>query len=166
MANKRTELKVSPGKSTVQAVTNSLNKHGEIKGNNKKETRNLRALCPHHKITKKGKIKPTVYNDGNGTCTCEMCGHKFPTHLFDKDETQKIIGRVTQLLDQGRYMCEAADLGKETKAYLATTSVQVSHLPKIYAKIKRVVEKSENTKRKKKGNRNSRGGSEAYGGWR
>lgn len=165
--NKKTEIKVGSGKSTVQIVTNSLNKHGEIRGDNKKETKNLKAMCPHHKITKKGKIKPTVYNDGNGTCTCEMCGHKFPTHLFDKDEIGKIVGKMTQTLDQARYMAEAADLGKETKAYLAQTSVSVSHFPKTYGKIKHVVEKSENTKKKKNRNRNGgRGGSESYGGWR
>lgn len=164
--DKRTELKVAAGKSSVQVVTNSLNKHGEIRGENKKETKNLRALCPHHKITKKGKIKPTVYNDGNGTCTCEMCGHKFPTHLFDKDETSKIVGKMTQMLDQSRYMAEAADLGKETKNYLAQTSVQVAHFPKTYGKIKRVVEKSDSTKKRKNKNRNGRGGSETYGGWR
>lgn len=163
---KKVELKVGQGKSSVQVVTNSLNKHGEIKGRDKKETRNLRAMCPHHKITRKGKIKPAVYNDGNGTCTCEMCGHKFPTHLFDKDETSKIVGKVTQLLDQSRYMAEAANLGKETKRYLAETSVSVSHLPKTYGKIKRVVEKSENTKKRKNKNNRGRGGSETYGGWR
>lgn len=164
--DKRTEIKVAGGRSTVQVVTNSLNKHGEIRGKDKKESKNLKAMCPHHKITKKGKIKPTVYNDGNGTCTCEMCGHKFPTHLYDKDETGKIVGKMTQLLDQSRYLAEAADLGKDTKQYLASTSVSVSHFPKTYGKIKKVVEKSENTKRRKNKGRGGRGGSEVYGGWR
>lgn len=164
MAEKTREVRM--GKSTVQAVTNSLNKHGEIKGKDKKETKNLRAMCPHHKITKKGKIKPTIYNDGNGTCICEMCGHRFPTHLYTNDETKKVVGEMTQILDQSRYLAEAADLGKDTKAYLAQTSVSVAHFPKTYKKIRKVVEKSESTKRRKNKGHNQKGGSESYGGWR
>lgn len=166
MAEKNKNLRVGSGKSTVQLITNSLNKHGEIRGESKKETKNLKAMCPHHKMTKKGKIKPTVYNDGNGTCTCEMCGHSFTTHLYGNDEVKKSVGEIVQLLDQSRYMAEAADLGKETKAYLAQTSVSMSHFPKTYKKIRKVIEKTENTKRKKNKNRNQRGGSESYGGWR
>lgn len=152
--------------SIVATITNNLNKHGEIKGANKKETKNLRAMCPHHKINKKGKIKPTVYNDGNGTCTCEMCGAKFTTHLYNNEETDKIVGKFKGMLDQARYMCEAADLGKDTSSYLAKLSVDVSHFGKTYGKIKHVVERTENMKRKKKDNRSRGNGSENYGGWR
>lgn len=154
--------------SVIATITNSLNKHGEIKGANKKEKKNLKAMCPHHKITKKGKIKPTVSNDGNGTCKCEMCGHEFTTHLFTKDETKENTGKFVEMLDQARYMAQAADLGKDTNMYLAKLSVDVSHFNKVYGKIKHVVERSDNMKKKKKGHRNNNngGGSSNYGGWR
>lgn len=154
--------------SIVATITNNLNKHGEIKGENKKETKNLKAMCPHHKITKKGKIRPTVTNDGNGTCYCSMCGHKFSTHLYTKDETKKIVGKFTGMLDQARFMNEAADLGKDTGAYLARLSVETSHFKKTYGKIKKAVERTEHVKKKKRGNNNRNGGNSStnYGGWR
>lgn len=163
----KAELRVD-GKSTVQAVTNSLNKHGEIRGDSKKETKNLKAMCPHHKVTKKGKIKPTVINDGRGTCICEMCGHRFPTKLYSSEDTHAAVDAVTTILDQARFMAEAADLGKDTKMYLARTSVDIAHLPKTYGKIRHVTEKNDAIKKHKKKNRGNevRGGSESYGAWK
>lgn len=149
----------------VAAVTESLNKHGEIKAKNKKETKNLKAMCPHHKINKKGKIKPTVCNDGNGVCYCTMCGHKFSTHLYTNDESKKIIDKFTGMLDQARFMNEAADLGKETGNYLGRLSVDTSHFGKTYKKIKKAVERTEHVKKKKRDRRNNNGGN-SYGGWK
>lgn len=150
----------------VATITNSLNKHGEIKGKSKKETKNLKLMCPHHKFNKKGKKKPTVYNDGNGTCVCTMCGARIPTHLYNNDETDKIQGKFKSVLDQARFMAESADLGKETSTFLARLSVDVGHFGKTYKKIRHVVQKSENMKKKKKDNTNRGNGSENYGGWR
>lgn len=163
MAKKNENINIKG--SIVATITNNLNKHGEIRGGNKKETKNLRAMCPHHKLTKKGKIKPTVINDGNGTCLCTMCGHKFSTHLYTKDEVKKTTGKFTGMLDQARFMNEAADLGKESASYLAKLSVEVSHFPKTYGKIKKAVERTENVKKKKNKN-NGDGGTTNYGGWR
>jgi hypothetical protein len=153
---------------TIVMVTNSLNKHGEIRGASKKETKNLRALCPHHKLNKKGKKKPTVSNNGNGLCTCEMCGSSFTTHLYNKDELDKIVGKINNVLSQARYIVASADLGKEAEQFFARTSVEMAQLPKAYSKIKNAVERSENLKKKKKGkDKNYSGsGSENYGGWR
>lgn len=164
---KENDVKIVKG-SIVATITNSLNKHGEIKGQNKKETKNLRAMCPHHRINKKGKIKPTIWNDGNGTCTCEMCGAKFTTHLYNKEELDKILGKTKAVLDQSRYMCESADLGKETAQFLADLSVKFSQFGKTYGKMKHSVERSENMKKKKngKGKKTNGSGSENYGGWR
>lgn len=160
---KKNELDIKG--SLVATITNNLNKHGEIRGESKKQRKMLKAACPHHKITKKGKIKPTIYNDGNNTCTCEMCGAKFTTHLHTKEETKKIVGNMKEMLDQARFMNQAADLGKETATYLAKLSVDVSHFSKTYGKIKKAVERSENVKNKKKKNRGNGGGS-SYGAWR
>ena len=136
--------------STVAEVTNNLNKHGEIRGKSKNETKNLRALCPHHKINKKGKVKMTIVNDGNGTCTCLMCGRKFRTALYDKDEVKGHVEDVREVLDQARFMNVAADLGKETELYLAKLSVDVSHLPKTYKRIRKATERSDAIKNKKR----------------
>ena len=50
--------------SVAERISKSLNKHGEIKGENKKETKILKAMCNHHKLTKQQKIKAMVYNNG------------------------------------------------------------------------------------------------------
>ena len=164
--NKKNKFDVENIKgSIVGAVTNSLNKHGEIRGETKKETKNLKAMCPHHKITKKGKIKPTIFNDGQGTCTCEMCGAKFTTHLYNKEESDKIIGKMKGMLDQARFMNQAADTGKETQIYLAKLSVDVSHFGKTYGRIKKAVERTDSIKKKKNKSNNHYNGS-SYGSWK
>lgn len=161
--NKNNEVNIKG--SIVATVTDSLNKHGEIRGSSKKETKNLKAMCPHHKITKKGKIKPTIYNDGQGTCTCEMCGAKFTTHLYSKEESNKVIGKMKMMLDQARFMNQAADTGKETGLYLAKLSVDLSHFGKTYGRMKKAVERTEDMKKRKNKSRNNAGGSN-YGSWK
>lgn len=154
--------------SIVAKISSKLNKHGEIRGKNKKETKTLRAMCPGNAINKKGKLKARIYNDGNGTCTCLMCTKKFPTELYSKGKVSHMVKDMGALLHQARFMVVSADLGKETEEYLARLSVDVEHLPKVYGKIKHAVEKREHIRNKKKGgNRKNRGsGSESYGAWR
>ena len=167
MANNNNQS--SRGKSTkeiVRRVSNSLNKHGEIsKGKNGK---NLKASCPHHKINKKGKIKPATINNGNGECTCEMCGAVISTRLYNKDDLNKICGDFKGLLDQSRYITVAANLGDDTMGYLTDLSVKASHFKKCYKRIKKTVEKTEKTKgrRKKRSGSGDGASSSSYGGWR
>ena len=152
-------------KNITAVITNHLNKHGEIRGENKKETKNLKLACNHHKITKKGKIKPTIFNDGNGMCVCEMCGARFSAVLYEKDESKKIIGKVKGMLDQAKFMNQAYDTGKDTQVYLTKLSVDLGHFGKTYGKIKKAAERLENVKKKKKGNNRSSQGSN-YGSWK
>ena len=82
--------------SITAKITDSLNKRGEIKGRNKKETKNLKAMCMHHKYTKKGKLRPEIINDGAGKCTCTMCTHSFSTEIKKKEKV--IYVSILQLL--------------------------------------------------------------------
>lgn len=149
----------------VATITANLNKHGEIKGSNKKETKNLKAMCPHHKETKKGKNKAMVWNNGDGSLKCTMCDNRVPTDLKSKEDVKKTISPTQDLLSQARYMTVAADLGKEEQAYFARLSVDLANFPKVYGRVKHIVEKRENMRKRKKknGNRNNSG---VYGGWR
>ena len=168
--SKNSEIQI-PGKtgkqSITQLITRNLNKHGEIKGKNKKETKNLRSMCCHHKYTKKGKLRPAIYNDGNGVCTCELCGQKFTTHLASGEEIKEVTGNFMQYVNQSKYATVAASLGKDTETYLAKMSVDVNHFPKVYGRINKAIEKKEKTKKRK--NKNKRGltsDSDSYGSWR
>lgn len=162
------DFKKQNGKqATVVKVTNSLNKHGVIKGKDKKETKMLKWQCPHHKLTKKGKLKSMIYNDGNGVCSCSMCGHKFPPRIANKTEIAKVVNKTIQYVDQARYMVTAADLGQESETYLERLSVDINRFPKVYGRIGHVINKHDNTKKKKNKNRNryNDSGSSSYGGW-
>lgn len=153
-------------KNITAYLTDHLNKHGELRGANKEETRRLRDMCLHHKITKKGKTKPAVTNDGNGTCYCPMCGHKFSTHLWSEKEIKEKVAAVMNVLDQSKFMTVSADFGKEVEKYLVNLSVELGKLPKIYKKQRKVVEKRDHVKNKKKKKSYNNTSSSSYGSWR
>lgn len=157
---------VAPKGDITKIITESLNKHGEIKGNGKKDTKNKKAICNHHRYNKKGKVKPMIWNDGAGKATCDACGHSFPTSLYGKDKTHKITKEFVTMLDQKRYLAQAADLGEDVKYYLATLSLNASHFEKVSNNIERVVAKQEQAKHKKKKSGNRDYGRENLGGWR
>lgn len=157
----------SNSKSITALISASLNKHGRIKGKTKKETKNLKASCLHHIITKKGKKRPKVANNGNGVCECYLCDKKFRTKLYDDSELKENLAAFSGMVEQAKFMAEAADLGEDTKKYLVETALDVSKFSKTYRKIRHVVEKTSNLKKKKKKNNgNNGGGSQNYGGWR
>lgn len=161
--NKNLNLK---SKDSIKLVTESLNKHGEIKGNSKKETKLIRNMCPHHKYNKKGKIKPGVYNDGNGVCVCTLCNSKFPTSVYDDDKLDKATNQFMSMLQQAKYMSVATGCDNETTSYLGQVCVNVQAAKKTYKKIRRIAEKTENIKNKKNKKNNSYSSSDNYGSWR
>lgn len=162
--NHQIEAKVLK-KGVVQVISENLNKHGEIKGHDKKETKNLKAMCMHHKISKKGRVKPTIINHGDGRITCTMCDHEFPAPTYSDQELETAVSDFQKLLDHAKFMAVAADFGKDTSNYLAFLSVQVNNFSKTYRKMKKVAEKAENIKKKKNG-KGSNSGSQQYGSWK
>ena len=162
------QIPMGKNQSIVKIITQSLNKHGEIKGRDKQETKNLKDMCMHHKLTKKGVLRPAIYNDGNGVCTCELCGKKFTTHLATKGEIKDVTANLMQYVDQAKYSTVAADLGKQTEGYLADLSIKVRQFKKVYSRVKKAINKKENTKKKKKKSRRGNNGSDSdsFGSWR
>ena len=53
----------------IQVTNKALTKKGRLKGKNKKETKALKNACMHHKINRKGKLKPAYFIQDND-CTC------------------------------------------------------------------------------------------------
>lgn len=159
------EMKGSP----IKRITESLNKHGEIKGSSKKETKILRGLCVHHKYNKKGKIVAEIVNDGEGTCTCLMCRHEFTTKLPTMKELDEIVDEMIKLNDQAKFMAVSVDAGDETIKYLAAMGVQLMNYKKTYSKLKSIAERQETIKngkkKKSKGKDNFGSGSGNYGSW-
>ena len=147
----------------VRLITNASDKKGRIRGKNKKETKQLIAMCPHHKYNKKGKIKPIIEYD-DGVCTCYLCGAQFPAVPYDNDSFNKIHTDMTEVIDQAKYMAVEIGAGPETQEFLSSYAVQHKKFKKTYNKIKDVAVKQSRVK-KKKHNGSSGGGSSRYGSW-
>lgn len=147
----------------VQMVTRAINKKGRLKGKNKKETKMLKASCPHHRYNKKGKLKPTIFNNNDGTCICTMCGGKFPAKFYDNDQLGQIVGDMRTLNEQSKYMAVATGSGDSTVEYFSQTGAILSKYKKAYKKVRSFADKQSNIKNKKK--KKVATGSSQYGGW-
>lgn len=160
---------IKNGKSLVSTITNNLNKHGEIKGENKKETKKLKAVCPHHRVNKKGKIRPTIENH-DGVCYCKMCGAEFRAPLYENKELSAIVNKYKGVLNQAKFITQSADMGENMIGFFANANIYASETKKQYKKIRKIAEKSDRIKKKKGGKNRNNGGynsnsSDNYGSW-
>lgn len=149
----------------VAAISKSLNKKGRIKGKNKKETKYLMRACAHHYINRKGKVKPKIFNDSNGTCVCELCNRTFPTKPQTKAEVKDLISPILGLANQATFAAVSGDLGEKAVEKLVNFKVFIEEFPRDYSRVMKAVSKEDNIKKKKKKNGNGGGGSSQYGGW-
>ena len=159
---------IKNGKTLAATITQNLSKHGEIKGDNKKITKKMKAACPHHKINKKGKIRPTIAND-NGVCYCKMCGAQFRAPLYQNKELSSIVNKYQGVLEQSKFIVQSADMGEDMLAFFANANIYASETKKQYKKIRKIAEKSDRIKKKSKKNNNGgyNGGnsSDNFGSW-
>ena len=151
---------------TLMLIAKNVTKKGKIKGSNKKETKQLKLMCPHHRITKKGAVKKTLIpggTDENGQYfVCELCKAKVYTKFFDDAKVEQTVGDMDALLQQLKFMGTASGANKVTD-FAAQACVMNKHVKKSYIRTRNVLKKSGNVKKKKKnGNGN---GSNVYGSW-
>ena len=146
---------------SVVKITKALTKKGKLKGNNKKETKMLKHICPHHKINKKGKVVPTIFNNGD-YCVCTMCKHKFPASFYTNDEYDEAIGTMTEMNDQAKFMSVATNAGDNMVDYFANMGAMLGTFKKNAKKLRNVAEKQGSVKQKKKKHNQ---GSSMYGSW-
>ena len=147
----------------VNRYTKALNKKGVLKGRNKKETRALVGGCPHHKLNKHGKVKPTIFIKDGDTCVCTMCGAEFRAHFFNNNDQRDIIDPMIELNNHNKYISNATNAGDEASEYFSQVGVLLSSYYKNSKKVRNVAEKQDSVKKKKK--HNNRGGSSAFGTW-
>jgi len=143
-------------------VSRSTTKKGLLKGKNKKETKNLRAICPHHKITKNGNIKKML-EVSNDYCICLMCGARFPASLFKNDEIEEIVGDMKELNNQAKFLATATNAGNQMNDYFAEMGARLRTYKKNVIKVRNVADRQQNVKKKNK-KRDSYGSSQ-YGKW-
>lgn len=146
---------------SVMKITKSLTKKGKLKGSNKKETKLLNAICPHHKMNKKGKIVPTIFNNGD-YCVCQLCGEKFPAIFYTNDNIGEIVGNMEELNNQNKFMAVATNAGDGINDFFTNFAVQLMTYKKNSKKLRNIAEKQGSVKEKKKRRNN---GSNMYGSW-
>ncbi len=149
-------------------ISKADRKHGKIKGKNKKETKQLRLMCPHYKITKKGHVKATIIpapgvdENGHKYCVCEQCGATVRTKFLTDEDVAKVIGDAMDMFQQLKYMGTAVGSDK-TVDLAAQVCVLLKAGKKGYLRTRDIAKKSGNMKKKK--NKNNGRGSNFYGSW-
>ena len=160
---KRYQLKIGEGQKLIQVHTDALNKHGELKGRNKKETKLLQATCCHHKLGKHGKIKMRVNPDQQaGMAHCTMCGHDFRIEPYTKEQRNEVINNFIELVDQTKYFAMASRVSEANIRQLAEASIVAEITRKINKKTTKAVVKQNNIDKKSRKNRST----STLGNWR
>lgn len=148
----------------VKIVSNSINGKGKIRGN-KKQKREVKAICNHYIYTRKGKLKPTIEPEGRGKCRCYICGDIVPMDLLQEGEIIKETKRVYDRVSQAAFMAQSLDAGKNVVAQITDTKNLLKKFPKTYTNLRKVAEKLDRTTKNKKKNKNHNGGSSSLGQW-
>ena len=141
-------------KNLVELHSKSLNKHGVLKGKNKKETKVLKATCMHHKYNKKGKLKSRISDvDKNGICHCTMCETDFRALPYNKEDRRKALDESLNLIDNTKFYITAVDPKNEAaQRLLAEADVAMRLVAKYNKKVTKIVMKKDNLTEKKKKN--------------
>lgn len=147
---------------SVEIITKKLNKKGKLKGKNKKETKMLKAVCPHHHYNKKHKLIPDIRNDGHGHCICLKCGAVFKAGWYDNDELHALTDDAKEFLNAGKFASVATHAGSKAVDVFTKATVAMEESAKVYKKIRKIGKKSESIHKKKK--KNNYGGGQ-YGSW-
>ena len=147
----------------LRRYTNAINKKGELKGSNKKETKSLRGGCVHHKYNKHGNPKATIFINDGSTCNCTLCKGSFPAVFYDNKSIHDIVDEMVELNNHNKYIAVASNAGEEVVEYFSMIGSMLAFYPKNSKKVRNVAQKQDNVKKKKK--HHNGGGSSAYGSW-
>ena len=147
---------------SVVEVTKAINKKGKLKGKNKKETKTLKGICPHHKITKRGRIKPTIFINSDEYAICTLCKHRFPTRFLDDDQLDERIDAMEELNDMNKFAAVATNSGDSMSDYFSNMGAMFTTYKKNSKKLRAVGRKRDKIQKKKK---QQRTGSSMYGSW-
>ena len=146
---------------SIMLINKHLTKKGKLKGRNKKETKQLKAGCMHHKITRRGKLKPAYFIQDD-QCVCRLCHHKFPAKFLEKHEVDDIFDGMTELVDQYKYLTVALNAGSAAQDFAAQFSMNIPKIKKGYKKVTNIAKKQTKIRKKKHKKYN---GSSQYGSW-
>lgn len=146
----------------VKLISNHVNKKGKLRGE-KHEKKMLRNACPHHVITKKGKLRATTEQDGKGNVRCYICGDIIPMKFADDTEIRKSTNGFYKYVTQAKLMAQAIGAGKKAIRQVTDTATLTKAFPKLYVNMRNVAQKQDKAKKAKKKKRYN--GSSSYGAW-
>lgn len=166
MGKKKNKIKTTTlnlnGKKLIEYHTSCLNKHGELKGKNKKETKVIKDTCMHHKVGKKGKLKSRVNVTGE-TAHCTMCDQDFPATIYTKEDRRRIITDYREFLNNTKFMAAGIGAGEDTQRFLAESAVSIDNVNNINKKCSKIIRKQDQIAKKKKKNKDT--GNSKLGSW-
>lgn len=146
-------------------VNNSLNKKGRLKGKNKRETKILRGICPHHRINKKGNIKPATFIHDD-KCNCLMCKSRFRYEPYTNEEIHDIVDPLIELNNFNKFAAIATNAGDSMNDFFANVGAELEFYVKNSKKVRNLAQKQDAVKGKRnKKNKNRYNGSSSYGSW-
>ena len=158
----------SKSNKTILRITECMNKKGEIKGKSKKETKELRARCMHHRYTQRGKIRMAIKNNEDGYATCRLCKARFTTTPYAMEYVKKCIHKVQEIVNQMKFICIACNMGQDTQKYLEQLAILLSVLKKTYKKMLKVALKRDKIKNKQNSSkrRKNKEDAQTFGHWK
>lgn len=149
----------------LRLISNKINKKGKIKGKDKKETKQFRALCAHHVITKKGKIKNKLVTYNKTNAICKLCNAIVPVTLMSPEEVEKTLETGRIMYDQSKYVAVKMGMRPETVDIICNGAVYWYKMKKIFPRICEIVNKTNALNHhKNKPNDNNR--DKVFGQWR
>lgn len=159
---KKPVYKLNDG-SVPALITEHVTKKGRLKANNKKDYKVLRGACVHHVITRKGRLRATVSNNGKRECYCRICDRKFPTTPYEDVQLDNTIGGMRDLNNQSKFMNTAIGGGQESQRFFSEFGSMIELYKGRYQKLLKVAKKADGLKKKKK-KRTSAGST--FGSWK
>lgn len=143
-------------KNPLKVVTNHVNKKGRLTGS-KKEKAVLRSICPHHVLDKKGRIKKAKLDsvDHGKKCQCRICQDKFKSGYYTDQEYEKGYSSFKEIISQAKMVAVAVGADQKSIQGIATLNLQVDRFGKVYRNLRKLGQKQDKVKGKKKRKRES-----------
>ena len=147
----------------IVMVDKCLNKHGKIKGKNKKDTKLKRTSCVHHKYNRKGNLRNTCFPISDNQLQCKRCGAVINTVNYSKKDVKEAIEPVIEILESNKFVAAATNAGQSVVSYLVQTENMVKQMPKVSGKLSKIASKRSSVKNRKK--KHDSYDSSKYGNW-
>lgn len=171
MSKKNKDKNITIFKSVGEAaavITDNRNKQGVIKvKHDKKATKKLKLICPHHKVNKKGKLVPTIEKVSESKCRCTMCGAELDMGRLTSEDIKKSTNDKMAQIRQGTFMIARLSKKENNHKYdavyqkLESAAIILKEVDNTLNNVKDIASKSykdDDDKKKDKGG-NKNGGS-------